>query len=185
MKRGTAWALGAMAVLVAVPLVFPQEFKSGIQRVWIENFPAVTRIEGKVTVDAPFPQATFVALQETLVTTAPPENTTRLIQGGTLDTSGYSEVVLSLSVQTKGDMPRAGRIGALLVPDVAPIQQAFAEQGTVQFPLEVAVQVAPGASVFLASNQPRFQIAFPRYRIVYFNTTEKAVTANLYAYLIQ
>ncbi len=185
MRRGTMAALGALAVLAAVPLVFSQSGSSALQRVWVENFPDVQRIVGSVTVDAPIPQAKFVPAQETLVTTAPPENTTRLIPGGTIDTLGFSEVVLSLSVQTKGDMPRAGRIGAFLVPDVPPIQQAFAEQGAIQFPLEVNVAVSPGASVFLASNQPRFQVGFPRYRIYYYNTTEKAVTANLYAYLVQ
>lgn len=185
MRRATLWTLGAVAVLAAGGAAFTQEVRAGLQRVFVENFPDVQRIEGRVTIDAPFPQARFVAGPETLVTTAPPENTNRLIPGGAIETSGYSEVVLSLTIQTKGDMPRAGRIGALLVPDVGPIQQAFAEQGAIQFPLEVNVSVSPGASVFLASNQPRYQVAFPRYRVFFYNTTERAVTASLYAYMTQ
>ena len=54
-----------------------------------------------------------------------------------------------------GDYLRCGAMAAQspIMRDV----KAFAEQGAIQFPLEVSMQVTPGASVFLASNQPRFQ----------------------------
>lgn len=187
MKRAGLWTIGILAGLAAgASLTFTQgEISQTVQRVLVENFPKVWQVTGKVSIEAPFPQAKFIELSETLVTTANPDITTRLISGGTLETNGFTEVVLSLCCQTKGDMPRAGRIGALLVPDVEPIQQAFHEQSAVQFPLEVVTIVNPGAAVFLSSNQPRYQIGFPRYRVYYFNTTERAVTAHLYAYLLQ
>ena len=52
-----------------------------------------------------------------------------------------------------------------------------------QFTAEVA---APGVSVaapYFASNQNRAPVAFPRYRAYFYNSSDKTVTVNLYAYL--
>ncbi len=51
------------------------------------------------------------------------------------------------------------------------------------FPLEVT---APGVSIdtpYFASSQPRYTVGFQAYRVLLYNTTDKTVTVNLFAYL--
>jgi len=51
------------------------------------------------------------------------------------------------------------------------------------FSQEVSAAGVSGAQPYFASNQPRAQIGFSRYRTYFYNSTDKAVTVNLFVYL--
>jgi hypothetical protein len=70
-----------------------------------------------------------------------------------------------------------------LVPDDDAITKAFEEDGQVLFPLELGAPLTQGAYRLTATAQERFTLAFPRYRVRLYNTTDKTVSVNLYAYL--
>jgi hypothetical protein len=52
-----------------------------------------------------------------------------------------------------------------------------------QFSTEINAPGVSGAAPYFASNNSRAPIAFPRYRTYFYNTSDKTVTVNLYAYL--
>jgi hypothetical protein len=63
------------------------------------------------------------------------------------------------------------------------IQNAFDEQGLIYFALEVNAAGIKPQSAYFASTQPRYRIGFQSYDILLYNTTDKTVTVDLYAYL--
>jgi len=152
------------------------------QVVRVENFPAVQKVTGRVEVTAPVPSSTLVTLPEVVAVPASPDDPSQLVEAGSLDTEGWGHAVLSLTGEVRG-RGGAGEVGALLVPAVEPVSRAF-EQGRILFPLKVSAEVAPTAR-WVESDQPRVQIAFPRYRVYLYNTSDRSVAVNLYAYLTE
>jgi hypothetical protein len=61
--------------------------------------------------------------------------------------------------------------------------RAFEEKGLMHFATEVNAAGVSGASSWFASSSTRYPIAFPRYRTYFYNTSDKTVMVNLYAYL--
>ena len=154
-----------------------------IQSVIVTNFPKVFNISGAVTVEGPVKQAKLAALREVVVPPVNPKDTVRLIQGGIVDSDGFTAMVLGLQGQIKGEVYRPGTVGVFLLPDEEPIVHAFEEKGLMQFAAEVNVAGVSAGSPYFASSSNRTQIAFPRYRTYFYNTSDKTVTVNLYAYL--
>jgi len=154
-----------------------------IQRVFVTNFPDVQWIKGVVSVDGPVRHAMLVSLKEIHVPPVDPKETGRLIDGGVVSTDGFTSVVLSLSGQTQGKVLRSGAVGAILIPEEENITIAFEADGQIQFPLEVNAALASLPFRSFASQQARFTVGFPRYRVRLYNTTEKTATVSLFAYL--
>lgn len=151
--------------------------------VQVLNFPDPQRIKGSVTIDGPIRHADLVRIQEIIVPPVKPTDTTRLIAAGTLATDGYTKVVLSLNGLTKGDVLKGGAVGAFLIPDEESVVRTFNEAGLIEFPLEIAAKNVSGASAYFASSSERLVVAFPRYRVLLYNTSDKTATVNLFAYL--
>ena len=99
-----------------------------------------------------------------------------------MDTAGWRHAVLSLTGELRG-RGGAGEVGALLIPDVATARDAF-EDGRLLFPLEVVAQADAGAR-WLESEQPEVAIAFPRYRVYLYNTTQRSAAVRVFVYLTQ
>jgi hypothetical protein len=154
-----------------------------ITQVLVTNWPSVFKVEGEVTVKTPIRLAKLVKFEDVLVAPVRPSETTRLIEAGTLETEGFPSVVLSLHGVVKGDVGRQGEVGVILLPDQPSIQQAFDEQGLVHFALRAEAQGVSSLTPYFASNQPDYNIGFQAYRVLLYNTTDKAVTANVFAYL--
>ncbi|HKY33799.1 MAG TPA: hypothetical protein VJV23_14810 [Candidatus Polarisedimenticolia bacterium] len=154
-----------------------------VQPVIVTNFPETQRVEGRVAIAEPVPQAALASILEVEV---PPTVSTgdprRLVSAGVLDTDGFGAVVISLAGQAKGHLHQPGEVGVILVPDQEGILAALEEKGRLLFPLETRAPVASGVDYF-SSPQTRFVVAFPRYRVLLFNTTGRTVTTDLYAYL--
>jgi len=172
-------ALCAALVLSPVGTAIAQD----IQSVFVTNFPKVFNVNGSVTVEGPVKQAKLAALREVVVPPVNPRETVRLIQGGLVESDGFTNMVLSLQGQIKGEVYRAGTVGVFLLPDEEPIVHAFEEKGVMQFATEVNAAGVSAASTYFASTSLRSPVAFPRYRSYFYNTSDKTVTVNLYAYL--
>jgi hypothetical protein len=155
----------------------------GVQSVYVTNFPGTFTVEGVVSLKGPIRSAQFVGRRDVTVPPVSAKDTQRWVEGGTLDPDGFTHMVLSMTGQIKGEVVRPGLVTAVLIPDEDSIVRAFEEKGQLQFAFEVSAKDVSSASPYFASDQPRFQLGFPRYRVYFYNTAEKAVTVNLYAYL--
>ncbi len=173
--------LGVSIVLAAL-LLLAARGSGETMDVQVLNFPDPQRIKGSVTIEGPIRHGELVRLPDIIVPPVKPSDTTRLISGGFLVTDGFTYAVLSLNGLTKGDVLKGGTAGAFLVPEEESIIRTLNEAGLVQFPLEVATNVS-GGSAYFASKSERLTVAFPRYRVLLYNTSDKTVTVNLFAYL--
>jgi hypothetical protein len=63
------------------------------------------------------------------------------------------------------------------------VLRAFEEEGKTQFPIEIRTSPFVVASPYSASDPQRFLVAFPRYRIWLYNTSDASISTNLFAYL--
>jgi len=170
--------IGGVALAVSAPAA-----TQDITQVIVTNWPTLWRVEGKVTIDGPVLLSQQLSFGEVVVPPVGRTETTRMLSAGTLTTRGFAHVVLSLQGQVKGSVKREGEVGAILVPMESGIQDALNEQGLTQFALDVVATGISPRTTYFASLQPRHQVGFSTYEVLLYNTTDKAVTANLYAYL--
>ncbi len=182
LARTAAWILCTallLAFLAPQGRALPQE----IQRVLVTNFPDLQKIGGAVTVDGTVRHGLIQRFPEILVQPVEPSSTRRLVPGGTLVADGFTSVALSLGGQLKLRASRPGTIGALLVPDEEFVLQAFEEDGRLLFPLEVKAESGTSSPPYFASSQGPLPVAFPRYRVFFYNTSDRTAAVSLYAYL--
>jgi|GEM_PF-547293 len=178
-------ALGLVVSLAFLPVGPETLSQTGetLAPVLVTNFPEVQAIEGAVSIRGLVEHTRFVEpKREIVVAPVSREQTTQLIDGGVLETEGFSRVVLSLAGVVKGTVDRPGKLGAVLVPDVAAAREALFEESVYLFPLEVTVDLSR-SSTFVASEPVELAVAFPRYRIYLYNGTDRAVGAQLFSYL--
>jgi hypothetical protein len=177
--------LGIVCALLILSFLLPpgRALSQEIQRVLVTNFPDLQKVAGTVTVEGIVRHGTYQRLTEVTVSPAKPSETRRLTPGGTLDTDGYTGMVLGLNGQFKTSLPRPGEVGAILLPDEEAVLRAFNDDGKFQFAQEIKASAASGLSPYFASEPEKFIIGFPRYRIFYYNTTDRTVGVNLYVYL--
>jgi len=154
-----------------------------LQQVFVTNFPKTQQIEGVVEIDGPVRLSEMIAVRDITVPPVKQSDSTRWIDAGLIHLGGFPKVVLSLHGVVKGTVQRPGAIGAVLIPNEQTIQEAFAEQGEVHFAMEVTAAGVTSAIPYFASNQPVHTVAFEDYRIWLYNSTDKTVSASLFAYL--
>lgn len=174
--------LAASAALLVL-LLPAGAIADAVQSVLITNWPDHWNVKGTVSIEGPVKHARQAAIREIVVPPVSPKETVRLVQGGLLTTDGFTFMVLSLQGQVQGEVYRAGTVGVFLLPDEEPIVKAFDEKGLMQFSQDVSASGVSSVSPYFASAQPRVPIAFPRYRTYFYNTSDKTVTVNLFAYL--
>ena len=124
----------------------------------------------------------LVAIRRVTVPTAPRNQTTQLVNGGVFDCDGYKSIVLNLAGEIKDPVPKGGKLGAILVPDVDPFTQAFQQLGLLPVTIEIDVTLKPGAGGYYMAEPKRADIGFPRYHVLFFNETGGTVTASFFAY---
>lgn len=184
--RGTV-ALVVLAAALAVVLASSpgRAASEEFMRVFVTNWPETQKVRGIVEIEKPVRvvQTATAVQNDVVVAPVSPKDTVRWVSGGTIETSGYRNITLSLSGQVNGTSLKAGQVGAILVPDETAITRAFDEKGIVQFPMEVSAGGVTSSVTYFASNQPTHTVAFQRYRVYYYNTCERSVTVNLFAYL--
>ena len=154
-----------------------------VQSVFITNLPKTWNVTGKVEVDGPISHTRYFPLREVVVPPVSPKDTIRLVQGGMIETDGFTGMVLGISGQIKGEVYRSGTVGVFILPDEDVVVRAFEEKGLMQFTTELNAPGVSSASPYFASTQNRVQVGFPRYRTYFYNSSDKTVTVNLFAYL--
>lgn len=170
-----------VCILAAVPVgvVVSQE----LMEVVVTNFPNPQNVTGTVEVQGPIRQAELVAVRDLVVSPVQASDTTRWVDGGIVVTDGFPFMVLSLNGVVKGEVNRSGTVGAVLLPDDEGVMRAFDLHGQLQFPFEVTAPSVSSASPYFASQSIRVPVAFPRYRIWLYNSSDRTVNVSLFAYL--
>ena len=179
----TVWTAAVLVVLAVVAIATPQGVTQSIREVFVTNWPDVQQVRGTVQVDGPVRLSKMVRKERLIVPPVSPKDFTRLQPVATVETDGFAQVVLSILGQAKGEVYKPGTVGAILIPDVETARNAFFEKGQYLFPLEVTAAGVSSAAAYFASEQPRYQVGFSRYQVVLYNTTDKSVEVDLYAYL--
>jgi hypothetical protein len=182
MRRALLCTLAALAV-AAIAWPAGTAAASAIQEVFVTNWPRVQEVTGRLAIDGTVRLSTTEAKRDLIVSPAGRDDTTQWIEAGTLDTGGFGHVTLSLVGATKGEVGRTGTVGAILLPDVEFVLEAFHDRGETLFALEVAADGVGPATPFFASRQPRYPVGFSRYRVYLFNTTDKSTDVELHAHL--
>jgi nitrate/nitrite transporter NarK len=185
MLRRSVIAIPLLVAAAGVLFLAPtgELVSQAVRQVFVTNFPAVQEVEGAVAIEGPVHLSRSVKFEDITVPPVMRQDTTRLVEAGVLETEGFPDVILSLHGVVKGHVGRVGTVGAVLIPDETTIQEAFTEQGMLHFFLETAAGDVSSKTPYFASTQPRYTVAFSRYRILLYNTTDKTVSASLFAYL--
>ena len=155
-----------------------------IQQVFVTNFPSVFPVEGTVAIKAPLKTGAAGGAARCRGSPGLAEGHRAPDQRRDARLRWVHRDGPEPARSDQGEVVRTGRVGAILIPDDEPIVRAFDEKGA------AAIRARAGGrrtsrrrSTYFASNQPRFPIAFPRYRVYFYNTADKSVTVNFYAYM--
>jgi hypothetical protein len=131
----------------------------------------------------PVAMGDLVGFRGILVPPVERTDVTKLVDAGTIETDGYTYAVLNLAGEVKENPPRAGGIvGALLVPDVPPFDKVLTQLNVVALPLEIRAAVTQETHPYFWAKQVRFEVGFPRYRVLLYNTTGTTATVAFFAY---
>jgi hypothetical protein len=153
------------------------------QLVTVVNLETPHPVEGQVSVFGTIEHSDVVRVNDTIVPSAAREETARWVEAGMAQTSGFTSLVLSLHGQVRGNVSVPGFIGVILIPDEESILQALTE-GEILLPLETQADVVAGSTSYFSASNPYLAIAFPRYRIFLYNTTDQSAAANVCVYLM-
>jgi hypothetical protein len=124
----------------------------------------------------------LVYIQNVTVAPGARDDPTQLTEAGVIDVDGYANVVLSLAFESKQPVNQSGTIGAILIPDYEIFDRLMDTWQIYGFPLEATIQVRPGANLIQVGEQVRTPVAFPRYRVLMYNSTDSTASVFLYAY---
>jgi hypothetical protein len=138
---------------------------------------------GPLSGTEPVSMGDLVGYRGILVPPVERADVTKLVDAGTIDADGYTYVVLNLAGEVKENPPRSGGIvGALLVPDVAPFDKVLTQLNVVALPLEIRAAATAETHPYFWAKQVRFEVGFPRYRVLLYNTTGTTATVAFFAY---
>jgi hypothetical protein len=149
----------------------------------VTNFPDVQKIDGAVSIAGPLVSGSLQRVDDVVVSPVNRRAATRMDPQGTVDTDGYTSLVVSLVGEVQGSVDRDGVLGVVLVPDDQVINRALRQDSVVLFPLEVAVEIPLGTPGWINAESKSFQIAFPSYQVYLYNTSDKSVATTVYVYL--
>ena len=124
----------------------------------------------------------FVSFDSVTLPPTARSDTTQLLEIGSIETDGFSDLVFSLGGEFKEGVPTSGRVGVVLIPDIDLFDNLLRNEGEFVFPLEVIYEVGPLNSAIFISPQQTAKIAFPRYRVYLYNETTSGASVVLYVY---
>lgn len=122
----------------------------------------------------------IVAFENVSVSGADRNDVSKLTDAGVVSTEGSSAIVVNVVGEMRGRADKEGAVGVLLLPDVAPLGDAFRTKRVLLAALEVSARVSAGESNYFMARQQRFDVGFPRYRLLLYNSTGAAVTASVF-----
>jgi len=148
--------------------------------VHVNNFPELQQIKGSVSIEG---STKFISREGLVVPTSQRAELPEMIYAGTIETDGFTSLLISLQGEMRSEVFSSGTIGVLLIPDEKPILRILREEKRVQFPIECKVHAKSGEPIYFESEQVQQRIAFARYKMYLYNTANKSVAANVYLYL--
>lgn len=148
--------------------------------VHVNNFPELQQIKGSVSIEG---TTKFIARENVVVPTSQRAELTEMVYAGTIETDGFTSLLISLQGEMRSDVFSSGTIGVLLIPDEKPILRILRDAKRIQFPIECKVHAKSGDQIYFESAQVQQRIAFSRYKMYLYNTVSKSVEANVYLYL--
>jgi hypothetical protein len=176
--RDVVLSLAAVLGLGAAGFVGYQE----LTRSFVVNLKDPHPIEGTVSVAVPIPHSGTQSLFEIVVAPASREEPSLWTEAGMLETDGFTAVVLSLHGQFRGNPSGPGAIGLVLVPEEENVLRALGE-GEVHLSLDAVAEPVPDGRQYFSGSRAGLPIAFPRYRVFLYNTTDRSAAVNVFAYL--
>ncbi len=130
----------------------------------------------------PVAMGQLVGIRGILVPPVEKTDVTKLVDAGTLDVDGFTYLVVNLAGELKDNPTRQGEVGALLVPDVPPFDVALTHLNVVPVPLEIKAAATRDLFPYFMAEQTRFEVGFPRYRVLLYNTTGASAIVAVFAY---
>ena len=149
----------------------------------VTNFPDLFKVEGSVAIKGPIDDTTLATLADVIVPPVRREDTTHFVDAGTVATDGFAFAVVSVLGELKGQLQRAGDVGAILLPDDERVLRALNERGQLLLAEEAKVTPTAGPSPYFATKPVRFAIAYPRYRVFLYNAGDKSAAVTVHTYL--
>ena len=138
---------------------------------------------GPLSGTEPVAMGDLVGFRSILVPPVEKTDVTKLVDAGTIDADGFTYARAEPGGGGEGDTRRAGgTVGALLVPDVAPFDKVLTQLNVVALPLEIKAAVTAETLPYFWAKQARFEVGFPRYRVLLYNTTGTTATVAFFAY---
>lgn len=184
MRKSLLSVAALLAAALFGVLIVPETASS--QRpedVFVTNFPEVQEVHGEVSVSGTVSHGVADRRREVVVPPVGRHEVGNLVSAGTVDTDGFTSVVLSLEGEVKDTVFAPGQVGVILLPDEEGVLRAMREGGEIQFPLEVTAALRPQESTFFASEPAVRTVGFPRYRVYFYNSGNRSVEANLFLYM--
>ncbi|MGH9323035.1 MAG: hypothetical protein ACRD3V_24500, partial [Vicinamibacteria bacterium] len=139
-------------------------------------------IEGTVEVATPIPHSGVQSLFDVVVGPASRDEPSLWTEAGMIETDGFTSVVLSVHGQFRGNPSSTGAIGLILIPEEENVLRSLAE-GEVHLSLEAVAEPVPDGRSYFSGSRAGLAIAFPRYRVFVYNTTDRTAAVNVFAYL--
>jgi hypothetical protein len=124
----------------------------------------------------------LIGLRGLIVPPVARTETTNLIDAGSIETDGYTHMTLNLAAELKGIPGKRGVIGVLLLPDVEPFRRAWRTLGLVLATVDFTAGATLEGGAYLMAAQQTFEVGFPRYRVLLYNTTGTSATVAFFAY---
>jgi hypothetical protein len=124
----------------------------------------------------------FVSFPRIQVQPVARADTAQLELAGTIDTDHFSELVFSLGGEFKERLPESGMVGAILIPDTEVAIFLLEHEGYLVFPLEVTFNTEGLKRTVFISDQQTAKVAFPRYRVYFYNETDSGAVMTLSVY---
>jgi hypothetical protein len=179
MRQEVFLSLAGGAALLGVALGVQE-----ITRTFVVNLKDPHPIEGSVQVPQPIPHSKVASLLDVVVAPAPRSEPPLWTDVGSLETDGFISAVLSFHGQFRGNPGAPGSVGLVLVPDEENVLRSFAE-GELHLALEAVAENVPDGRIYFSASRAGLAVAFPRYRVFLYNTTDRSASVNIFAYLVQ
>ena len=155
-----------------------QQIKGDVQ---VNNFPDLQQVRGSVSIEG---TTKYIKKEGLVVPTSRRTELSEMVYAGTIETDGFTSILISLQGEIRSEAFSSGTTGVLLIPDEKPILRTLRDAKRIQFPIECMVHTKSGDPVFFESEQVQQRIAFSRYQMYLYNTGNKSIEANVYLYLL-